>query len=147
MDTQHEETITTYVAKLKAKASHLTAMSAEQRVTLREQWTTLVEEVKAAVDEDPGSPKAQRLLDRWLSFLQALTGAASESTPLPASPELPDELWSRRAEWLPAEAARESVEVTNAGEALARLRERIRAFADSDVLKFIERARVARALR
>jgi DNA-binding transcriptional MerR regulator len=158
MDTQHEETITTYVAKLKAKASHLAAMSAEQRVTLREQWSTLVEEVKAAIDEDPGSPKAQRLLDRWLSLLQALTGAgtgtgnvnesgstsASESTPLRALPELQDELWARRAEWLPADAARESVDVTNAGEALARLRGRIGAFADSDVLKFIERARAAR---
>jgi MerR family transcriptional regulator, thiopeptide resistance regulator len=167
MDTQHEEAVTTYVAKLKAKASHLAAMSAEERVTLREQWTTLVEDVKAAVDEDPGGSRAQHLLDRWLSLLQALTGtgtgtetgtgiatgietgtaSTAESTPLRASSELQDELWARRAEWLPADAARESVEVVNAGEAFARLRERISAFADSDVLKFIERARAARVSR
>jgi hypothetical protein len=65
--------------------------------------------------------------------------------PLPAA-ELQDVLWARRAEWLPADAARESADVPNADEALARLRERFSAFADSDVLKFIERARAARVV-
>jgi hypothetical protein len=73
------------------------------------------------------------------------TGAASGSMPLPAA-ELQDVLWARRAEWLPADAARESADVPNADEALARLRERFSAFADSDVLKFIERARAARVV-
>jgi MerR family transcriptional regulator, thiopeptide resistance regulator len=160
MDTQHEEAVTTYVAKLKAKASHLAAMTAEQRATMWEQWSTLVTDVKAAVDEDPAGPKAQRLLDRWLSMLQALTGtatgpgtgtetatgagAASEPTPLRESPALQEELWARRVEWLPADAARASADVTKASEALARVRERIATFADSDVMAFIERARAAR---
>jgi hypothetical protein len=156
MDTKPEESVTTYVAKLKAKASHLAAMTAEQRATMWEQWSTLVTDVKAAVDEDPAGPKAQRLLDRWLSLLQALTGtgtgtgtgpgpeAASEPTPLRESPELQEQLWARRAEWLPADAARESADVTKASEALARVRERIATFADSDVMEFIERARAAR---
>jgi DNA-binding transcriptional MerR regulator len=156
MDTQHEETITTYIAKLRAKTSHLVAMSAAERVTLREQWSTLVADLKAAVDEDPASPKAQRLLDRWQSFLQALTGSgtgaaagggagpAAESTPLPGtSPELREKLWARRAEWLPADAAQDTVDMTS-DEGIARLRERMSTLADSDVLKFIERARAAR---
>lgn len=168
MDAQHEESITTYIGKLKAKASHLAAMTAEERVTLREQWSTLVADVKAAIDEDPAGPKAQHLLDRWLSLLQALTGtgiapgtvpgagtgaavapgaasgSAAEITSYPAPPALQDALWSRRAEWMPADAARESADVTSADDAIARIRERISAFADSDVLKFIERARAAR---
>ena len=163
MDTQHEEAITTYVAKLKAKASHLAAMSAEQRGALREQWTALVEDVRASLGEDPASPKAQQLLDRWLSLLQALTGAGPETgaqtgaattgpavgiaappTPLRASSALQDELWARRTEWLPADAVRESADVANAGEAMARLRERVSAFADNDIMQFIERARAAR---
>jgi MerR family transcriptional regulator, thiopeptide resistance regulator len=150
MDTPHEEAVTTYVAKLKAKASFLAAMTAEQRVSLREQWATLVEDVKAAVDEDPAGPKAQQLLDRWLSLLQAVTGpqtgaeAAAEPAPLRASPELQDKLWARRAEWLPADAVRDSADVPNAAEAIARLRKAVGTFADSDVLKFIERARAAR---
>jgi DNA-binding transcriptional MerR regulator len=170
MDTQHEESIATYIGKLKAKASHLAAMTAEERVTLREQWSTLVTDVKAAVDEDPAGPKAQQLLDRWLSLLQALTGtgtgtgtapgagtgigaataagaasgSASEITSYPAPPALQDALWARRAEWMPADAARGSADVTSADDAIARIRERISAFADSDVLKFIERARAAR---
>ena len=163
MDTQHEEAITTYVAKLKAKASHLAAMSAEQRGALREQWTALVEDVRASLGEDPASPKAQQLLDRWLSLLQALTGAGPETgaqtgaattgpavgiaappAPLRASSALQDELWARRTEWLPADAVRESADVANAGEAMARLRERVSAFADNDIMQFIERARAAR---
>jgi DNA-binding transcriptional MerR regulator len=158
MDTQHEETITTYIAKLRAKTSHMVAMSATERVTLREQWSTLVADLKAAVDEDPASPKAQRLLDRWQSFLQALTGSgtapgavagagagtASGSTKFGASPDLREKLWARRAEWLPADAAQDTVDMTSANEGIARLRERMSALADSDVLKFIERARAAR---
>ena len=152
MDAQHEEAVATYIAKLKAKASHLAGMSADQRATLRQQWSTLVDDVKAAVDEDPSGPQAQGLLDRWQSLFQAVTGAgpetaASESVSLRPSPELQDEVWARRAEWMPADAAHASVDVTTSGEALARLRERINTFADSDVLTFIERARAARAAR
>jgi DNA-binding transcriptional MerR regulator len=168
MDTPHEEAITTYVTKLKAKASHLAAMSADQRAALRQQWSALVEDIRAAVasDVDPAGPQAQQLLDRWQSLLQAVTGTGrsgagrsgagssgagtasdigtSESIALSATPALQDELWARRAEWLPADAARESLDVPNAAEAMARLRERVSAFADSNVLKFVERARAAR---
>ena len=152
MDTHHEETIANYSAMLKAKASHLSTLSVEQRATLQQQWSTLVEEVRAALDEDPGGPKAQRLLDRWLSFLQTLTGAdtptvtgpAADPSALRGAPGLWDELWARRADWLPADALRETGDLTDAEDARARVRQRASSFADSDVLDFIRRARAAR---
>jgi MerR family transcriptional regulator, thiopeptide resistance regulator len=152
MDTHHEDTIANYSAMLKAKVSHLSTLSAEQRATLQQQWSTLVDEVKAALGEDPSGPKAQGLLDRWLSFLQALTGTdtttvtgpTADPTAFGVAPGLWDEVWARRAEWLPADAAREAGDLTDADKALARVRERARSYADSDVLDFIRRARTAR---
>ena len=153
MDTSHEKTVAAYTAMLKAKVSHLSAMSAEQRAALQQQWAVLVDEVKGAVNEDPGGAKAQGLLDRWLSLLQAVTGAdptigpgaGSEMfvTPPQMPPQIEEEVWARRAEWLPAGAARDARDVT-ADEAFDRVRQRARAFAGSDVLEFIERARAAR---
>ena len=137
---------------LKKKVSHISATSAEQRAALQQQWSKLVDDVKAALDEDPGGPKAQGLLHRWASLLQALTGTdatkfiepGSDSTPFRATPEIRDAVWARRAEWLPADAERETRELTDAEEALAQVRERIKSFADSSVLEFITRARAAR---
>jgi DNA-binding transcriptional MerR regulator len=153
MDTNHEETIAKYSAILRAKVSHISALSAEQRATLQQQWSELVEEVKAALDEDPGGATAQALLDRWVSLLQALTGTDAtkfmehgpDSTAFRATPELRDALWARRAEWLPADAERDAP--TDAEDALAQIRERIKFFADTGVLEFINRARAARGCR
>jgi MerR family transcriptional regulator, thiopeptide resistance regulator len=152
MDANHEDTVERYSAMLRAKASHTSALSAEQRAALQQQWSELVDEVKAALDEDPGSPKAQSLLHRWVSLLQALTGTdatkfiepGSDATPFRATPEIRDALWARRAEWLPGDAEREARELTDAEEALAQVREQIQSFADSGVLEFITRARAAR---
>jgi DNA-binding transcriptional MerR regulator len=152
MDTNHADTIAKYSAMLKAKVSHISALSAEQRADLRHQWSELVDEVKAALDEDPGGPKAQSLLHRWASLLQALTGTDAtkfiepgpDSTPFRATPELRDALWARRAEWLPPDAEPQARDQTDAEEALAQTRERARSFVDSRVLEFIKRARAAR---
>jgi DNA-binding transcriptional MerR regulator len=143
MDTQHEDTIAAYTAILKARVSHVTGMPAEQRATLKREWATLFEEVKAALHEDPGGPRAQALLDRWIALLQSLTGSDPSTTPPAASPEIREELWARRADWLPAGAAQEAGDLT-ADEALARLRRQIEPFGGDDVLEFIRRARVAR---
>ena len=95
MGTNHEETIAEYVAVLKSRTTHVLGMSPEGRVALRAKWLDLVRDVRAAIDEHPGSPRAQSLLDRWLSFLQDLTGAESKSIPLVsqnaprATPEVP----------------------------------------------------------
>jgi DNA-binding transcriptional MerR regulator len=152
MDTSHEETIAKYSAMLKSKVSHISALSAEQRAAFQQQWSELVDEVKGSLDEDPGGPKAQSLLHRWASLLQALTGTdatkfiepGSDSTPFRATPEIRDALWARRAEWLPADAEREARDQADAEGALAQVRERVKSFADSSVLEFIKRARAAR---
>ena len=152
MDANHEATIAKYTALLKAKVSHLTAMSAEQRATLQRQWRELVEEVTAALDEDedPASPKAQSLLDRWLSLLQAVTGAdatavaghGSGSPLFREAPEIRDAVWARRTEWLPVDG--EGAAPATVEEARARLLELKKSFASDDVFEFIQRARAAR---
>jgi DNA-binding transcriptional MerR regulator len=149
MNTNHEQTMATYTAMLRAKASHLSSLSAQQRAALQQQWSTLLSDVNAAVNEDPGSPKAQNLLDRWLSLLQALAGTDSTARPptgfeaLRATPEIEEALWARRKEWLPPDVVRETGGAT-ADDALEHARERARSFAGSDVLAFIRRARQAR---
>jgi MerR family transcriptional regulator, thiopeptide resistance regulator len=75
MDTNHGSQIAKYTAILKSRASHISAMSEGQRAALRRQWSELVEEVKAALDEDPRGPKAQKLLERWASLLSARKSA------------------------------------------------------------------------
>ena len=151
MDTQHEQNVAAYTAMLKRKVSHLSALSAEQRASLQQQWSALVEDVKAAIHEDPADSKPQELLDRWLSLLQALTGTNPLAATTPGGPhdsvasqELREELWARRADWLPADAVRETRDVASVDEAQARVLDRINAFAGSDVLEFIRRARAAR---
>jgi len=122
----------------------------EGRVALRDQWLDLIRDVRAAIHEDPGSPRAQSLLDRWLSFLQDLTGTGSKSIPFVsqnaqrATPELRDEIWGRRAEWMPPGTALEASIPADADAALALARKLSESFANPDVLDFIKRARAAR---
>ena len=150
MATNHEETLAHYVGMLKAKASHLSGLAPEDRATLRKQWLELVGDIKAAVDEDPGGPNAQNLLDRWLSFLQALTGTTSQpiassfDDALQDTPELSREIWARRAEWLPSATTQGTSIPADSGEALALARNWSESFASADVLDFIKRAREAR---
>jgi DNA-binding transcriptional MerR regulator len=154
MDTDHEETIASYVGMLKTKISHLSGISPEQRAALQQEWLRLVDDVQAAVHEDPGEPKAQGLLDRWLAFLQALTGTdpakmmerRSEKA-FRATPELRDELWARRAEWMPTHIERDTSVPADAEAALARAQQWSQYFANPEVLEFIKRARSARLTR
>src|SRR5688572_11313490 len=74
MDQDREDTVATYTALLRAKAACLSSLSAEQRAAMRQQWTTLIDDVRKALGEDPASPQAQALLDRWIALLQELRG-------------------------------------------------------------------------
>jgi DNA-binding transcriptional MerR regulator len=152
MDTNPEDTMAKYTALLKTKLLHITALSAQERAALQQQFSELIEEVKGSLDEDPAGPKAQHLLERWASLLQALTGTAatkllehgSDAVPFRATPELRDELWARRAEWLPPDA-RTKTEPTNVQEARNQVLERMKAtFGDSRVWEFLKRARDSR---
>jgi MerR family transcriptional regulator, thiopeptide resistance regulator len=152
METDQSDTITKYSALLKAKVAHMSALSAEQRDALRQQWLELIQDIKAASPDDPAGPQAQALLSRWAGLLEALTGTApgkllahgSDQTAFRATPELRDALWQRRAEWLPHDAERETRVPASGEEALAQARERAQSFADPEVLDFIRRAREAR---
>jgi DNA-binding transcriptional MerR regulator len=146
MDRNHEQLFETYGAMLKAKMSHLSAMSEQDRAALKREWVALVEEVTGALDEDPRGPKAQSLLTRWLSLQDAATGGVSKTLPTSEAPtaELRAELWARRAEWLPADVARTTESLSDANEALSKARALATSFVGDDVLEFIERAKAAR---
>jgi DNA-binding transcriptional MerR regulator len=149
MDKQHEEAVETYVGMLKAKTKFLASLSEQQRADLKQRWSALIADVRAAINDDPGSPRAQGLLDRWLALLHELGGGqalpgASLDLALRPSPELKDQVWARRADWLPDGATETVVKTDSADESLARLRAQGESFAGSDVMDFIRRARAAR---
>jgi DNA-binding transcriptional MerR regulator len=146
MDQNHEQLFETYGAMLNAKVSHLAAMSDQDRAALKRDWLALVEDVKGVLDEDPGGPRAQSLLTRWLSLQDAATGGASKTpaTSEGPTPALRAELWARRAEWLPADVARTTESLSDANEALSKARALATSFVGDDVLEFIERAKAAR---
>jgi DNA-binding transcriptional MerR regulator len=145
MSTSNEQTIATYMEMLKAKVSRLATLSADDRGTLQRQWSQLVADVRQSLGEDPAGPTAQALLERWTTFLQALTGAdvskITAPTLLEATPDIHAELVARQAEWLsPAHGA----QPISRDEAPARARKLAESIADPDVLEFIRRARAAR---
>jgi hypothetical protein len=126
-------------------------LSPDKRASLKEQWEKLVAEIKAAADEDPGGAKAQGLLDRWLGFLQALTGtnparltAEPAERALRETPDIRQKLWARRAEWMPPGSGGDPDVPVDAEGAFARASQWSQSYADPEVLEFIQRARAAR---
>jgi hypothetical protein len=153
MDANHEDTLEKYSAMLKAKMTHLQAMSPAQRQELRESWATLTSDIRSAIaaQEQPEGPAAQRLLDRWLELFQAATGAdaatageASAGTPFKATPELRDALWARRRDWMPADVPADGSEPPSAEQARARVEQLMRSLGAPEIVEFINRTRAAR---
>lgn len=151
MDQHREEIITAYTALLKAKAAFLASLSDDQTLALRQRWTTLVGDVRESLGEDPAGPKAQALLDRWMALLQELRGPLPPGAPAPdldvafqSTSELREEVWARRSEWLPPDAAEQAAAVGSSEEALAKVRAMAENVLGGDVLDFIQRARAAR---
>ena len=151
MERQQEEVMATYARMLKAKLQHLQAMSGPDRAALREQWSLLVADVKAALGEDPAGPTAQRLLDRWSTLFARFTGAdgpareaaSAANLSMVPPPAVREALWARRAEWMPEDASR-AAQGLRAADALRAARLQAESFASPDVLEFIDRARAAR---
>jgi DNA-binding transcriptional MerR regulator len=145
MDANHEETVTNYVEMLKAKMTHISALSPEARAQLRSRWSDLAGEIRASVSEDPAGPKAQALLTRWIALLQAMTGADAsqvlEAASLEDSARVSDSVLTRRAEWLPAG---QTTDTTDVEAARARVQDLAKSLADHSVLEFLKRARAAR---
>jgi DNA-binding transcriptional MerR regulator len=71
MQTRTDEWTADYRKLLQGKIERLKQMSPEKKAALGQQWTDLFEDVQAALDVDPASPKAQELANRWVSLLGA----------------------------------------------------------------------------
>ena len=150
MEQQQEDLMATYAQRLKAKVQHLQAMSDTERTALRQEWGVLIDEVKAALGEDPAGPTAQQLLERWSLLLARFTGAAGAALEAAGSrlsllppPAVREALWARRAEWMPQGATGAPPPVL-ADDAVLAARRQTESFVGPDVLEFIGRARAAR---
>jgi DNA-binding transcriptional MerR regulator len=86
-----------YDELLETKLDRLRSLSPDSRAALRAQWTALVGEIRLALTDDPGSPRAQELGRRWTQLLEGLMG-----TPMGSS-DLADHQASQ--EWNPQMAA------------------------------------------
>ena len=60
-----------YDGLVQGKMERLKAMSPETRADLQRQWTDLLKDVQASLSEDPASPRAQDLANRWVTLLAA----------------------------------------------------------------------------
>ncbi len=54
------------------------AWTPELQARAEQDWSDLFRDIEAALDEDPASPKAQSLVDRWENLIRAFTGGDQE---------------------------------------------------------------------
>lgn len=54
--------------------------SPELQEQVSKQWSELIAEVNASLDEDPAGPKAQELADRWQKLVEGFTGGDPDIT-------------------------------------------------------------------
>jgi hypothetical protein len=73
-----------------------------------------------------------------------VSGATLDLAIFRPTAEFQEELWARRADWLPADASRDANAPNTSAEAMARLSERAQSFVGTEVMDFIARARAAR---
>lgn len=149
MESNHEDLLAKYSTMLRAKMTHLQAMSPAQRADLRQAWSTLTRDISTAISagEPPEGPAGQRLLDRWIELFQAATGADAEpaaTTALQPPPELRDALWARRAEWMPVQDHGGPTAALSAEQARAKAEQLSQSIAAPDVTAFITRAQASR---
>src|SRR5215471_2487308 len=67
--------------------------SPELQARVTRQWTELVADVEAALDEDPAGPRGQELAARWRTLLEGFTGG---------DPEVQkglNRMWADKANW------------------------------------------------
>lgn len=67
----------------------------ELQAEVSRQWTELIAEAKAALGEDPASPKVQALAARWVKLVEVFTGGDPEIT------EGVRRVWADRENWPP----------------------------------------------
>ena len=63
-----------YQELVNAKIARLNALTPEELKGLRQEWSSLVEEVRGMLTDDPAGPRAQELAARWVDLLGRLMG-------------------------------------------------------------------------
>jgi DNA-binding transcriptional MerR regulator len=81
MQNKSEEWNQKYDALVRGKIERLKSMSPESQAQLQKQWTDLFKDVERALNEDPGSAKAQELAQRWMKLLGAFAAPGSTLDP------------------------------------------------------------------
>ena len=78
--------------------------SPELQARITKQWTELLADVEAALDEDPAGPKAQALAERWRTLVAGFSGG---------DPEIQkglNKMWADKANWPAQERERFQVD-------------------------------------
>ena len=70
----HKDWNAKYQELVDAKTARLKTLAPEDLQALRNEWSTLIEDVRAALGDDPAGPRAQELATRWLNLLGRLMG-------------------------------------------------------------------------
>jgi MerR family transcriptional regulator, thiopeptide resistance regulator len=81
MQNNNEEWNQKYEALVQGKMERLKAMSPEEKVRIREQWTALFRDIEKVLNEDPASARVQQLTDRWMKLLGAFAPQGSTIDP------------------------------------------------------------------
>jgi len=88
-----------YQQLVDTKKARLTTMAPEDLKALRQEWSTLVEDVRRALSDDPGGPRAQEFATRWLDLLGRLMGGPVDRSMVSAGAT-----YQAGSNWAPSEA-------------------------------------------
>lgn len=90
-----------YQELVEAKIARLNALAPEQLKALRQEWSSLIEEVRGSLTEDPAGARAQELASRWLDLLERLMGRPVDRSMIGAGAA-----YQAGSGWAPSEADR-----------------------------------------
>ena len=88
-----------YQELVDAKTARLKTLAPEDLKALRQEWSALVEDVRAVLTDDPAGPRAQELAARWLNLLGRLMGRPVDRSTLSAGAA-----YQGGGKWAPSDA-------------------------------------------
>jgi MerR family transcriptional regulator, thiopeptide resistance regulator len=98
MQTNHDWKAT-YQQLVDTKIARLKTMAPEDLKAVHDEWSTLLEDVRQALTEDPAAPRAQALAARWLDLLGRLMGGPVDRSMVGAGAAYP-----AGGTWTPSDA-------------------------------------------